>query len=56
MPVDHDAAATVADVPLRREVLVPRAEVLGIRGAGRGAVAPDRRVAGMGSVLLLLFT
>ena len=47
MPVDHDAAAAVADVPLRRQVLVPGAEVLGIGRAGRRPVAPDRRVAGV---------
>ena len=46
VPVDHDATPAVADVPLRGEVLVPGAEVLGIGGAGRGPAAPDRRVAG----------
>ena len=47
VPVDHDAAAAVADMPLRRQVLVPGAEVLGIGRAGGCSVAPDRRVAGV---------
>ena len=47
MPVNHDAPTAVADVPLGREILVPRAEVLGVGRAGGGTVAPDRRVAGM---------
>ena len=47
MPVDHDAAPAIADVPLCRQVLVPGAEVLGIGCAGRRSVAPDRRIAGM---------
>ncbi len=47
VPVDHDAAAAVADVPLRREVLVPGSEVLGVGRAGRRPIAPDGRVAGV---------
>ena len=47
MPVDHDAAAAIAHVPLRRQVLVPGAKVLGIRCAGRRSVAPDCRISGM---------
>ena len=47
MPVDHDAAPTITDVPLRGEVLVPGSEVLGIGCAGRRAVTPDLRIAGM---------
>src|SRR5260370_256972 len=45
MPVNHDPSASVADVPLGHEVLVPRAELLGIRGAGRGRLAPNVRQA-----------
>ena len=46
MPVDHDAAAAVADVPLRHQVLVPGAELLGVGGTCRRALAPDAGVAG----------
>ena len=46
MPIDHDTAPAVADVPLRSEVLVPGSEVLGIRCAGRCPVTPDPRIAG----------
>lgn len=45
MPVDHDAAPAVAHMPLCRQVLVPGAEVLGIRCARRRSVAPDGRIA-----------
>ena len=47
MPVNHDAAPSIADVPLGREVLVPGSEVLGISRASRRSVAPDTRIAGM---------
>src|SRR4051812_30365458 len=47
VPVDHHAAAAVPGVPLGHQVLVPGAELLGIRGARRRrALAPDTRVAG----------
>src|SRR5208282_4041840 len=46
MPIDHDAAPAVAHVPLRRQVLIPGAEVLGIRCARRRSVAPDCWIAG----------
>src|SRR5260370_15502874 len=39
--VDRDAPPAVANMPLRGEVLVPCAEVLGIGGAGGRAAAPD---------------
>src|SRR5216684_2178582 len=45
MPVDHDPAASVAGMPLGHEVLVPRAELLGIRGTGRGRLPPNVRQA-----------
>ena len=38
VPVDHDAATAVAHVPLRGEILIPGAEVLGVGGASGGAV------------------
>ena len=41
MPIDHDAAATIVGVPFSHEVLVPGAELLRVRGAGRGSFAPD---------------
>ena len=47
MPVDHDAAPAVAHMPLRGQVLVPGAEVLGIRCTRRRAIAPDCRVPSM---------
>ena len=46
MPVDHDTTATVADVPLRHQVLIPGAELLGVGGTCRRALAPDARMAG----------
>src|SRR5208282_5021118 len=46
MPIDHDAAPAVAHVPLRRQVLIPGADVLGIRCARRRSVAPDCWIAG----------
>ncbi len=45
VPVDHYAAAAVAHVPLRGEILVPGPEVLRVRSAGSGAVSPNRRIA-----------
>ena len=47
VPVNHDAAAAVADVPLGREILVPSPEMLRIRRAGRCSVAPDGGIAGV---------
>jgi len=47
MPINHHPAPTIADVPLRGEVLVPGSEVLGIRRAGCRAVTPDPRIADM---------
>ena len=38
VPVDHDAPAAVADVPLGHKVLIPRTEFLGIGGQ---AVVPS---------------
>ena len=46
MPVNHDATATVADVPLRHQVLVPGAKLLGIGGTCRRAFTPNAGVAG----------
>lgn len=46
VPVDHDAAPTIAGVPLGGQVLVEGAEVFGIGGAAGGPLAPDRRVTG----------
>ena len=34
-------------MPLRRQVLIPCSEVLGVGRAGGGAVAPDRGIAGV---------
>src|SRR5258708_6272265 len=45
MPVNHDAFTAVAHVPLRHEVLIPSAELLGVRCAGRRRLAPDMRQA-----------
>ena len=42
MPVNHDPAAAIADVPLGHEVLIPGTEFLAVRGAGGGAFAPNR--------------
>lgn len=47
MPMDHHPAPTIADVPLRSELLVPGSEMLGSRRAGCRAVTPDTRIAGM---------
>ena len=44
MPVDHDAAAAIARMPLRGEVLIPCPEVLGIRRACGRPFAPNGRV------------
>jgi hypothetical protein len=41
VPVDQDAAAAVARVPLGEQVLVISAEVRGVRRHGRGALPPD---------------
>ena len=41
VPVDHDAASAIADVPLGHQVLVPGAELFAVGGTGRGALAPD---------------
>jgi len=46
MPIDHDAAAVVADVVFGEQVLVPGADLLGVRRAGGGALAPQRLLAG----------
>jgi hypothetical protein len=45
VPVDHDAAAAVANMPFGYQVLVEGAEVLAVRGACRRAFAPDPRMA-----------
>jgi hypothetical protein len=45
MPVNHDAFTAVAHVPLRHEVLIPSAELFGVRCAGRRRLAPDMRQA-----------
>lgn len=47
VPVDHDAPPTVADMPLRGEVLIPRAVVFGVGRTGSRATAPNGRIAGM---------
>jgi hypothetical protein len=47
MPVDHDPAPAVADVPLRGKVLIPGAEVFGVGGTSGCSIAPDRWVAGV---------
>ena len=54
IPVDHDAPAAVAHLPLGRKVLVPSAEVLGIGRAGGCAFAPDSRVAGIQRALVTI--
>ena len=41
MPVDHDPATVIADVPFGQEVLIPGTELLRVRGARRGAFTPD---------------
>src|SRR5512135_2509364 len=46
VPVDHDAAAAIAHVPLRCQVLIPRTEMFGIGRASRRSFAPDRRITG----------
>ena len=46
MPIDHDTAATVADVPLRHQVLIPGAKLLGVGGTCRRSLAPDAGMAG----------
>jgi len=43
MPVNHDALTAVAYVPLCHEVLIPGAELFGIRSAGRRRLTPDMR-------------
>ena len=45
MPIDHDATPAVAHMPLRGQVLVPGAEVLGIRCTRRRPVTPDGWIA-----------
>ncbi len=45
MPVDHDPFATIADVPFGHEILMPRAKLLRVGGAGRGSLTPDRGAA-----------
>lgn len=41
MPVDHHPATFVASVPLGHQILVPGAELLGVRGAGGGGLTPN---------------
>ena len=41
MPVNHNALTAVAYVPFRHEVLVPGAELFGVRSAGCRRLAPD---------------
>src|SRR4029450_8211170 len=41
MPVDHHPSATIADVPFGHEILIPRAELFGIRGPPRCPPAPN---------------
>src|SRR5260370_35812604 len=43
--VDSDTWTAIAHVPLRRQMLIPGAKVLGVGRAGIGAVAPDCRIA-----------
>src|SRR5712692_4556598 len=43
MLINHDAGTPVADVPLGQEVLVPHTELLAVRGARGGPLAPDVR-------------
>jgi hypothetical protein len=43
--VDHDAAAAIAHMPFREQVLIPCPELLGIGCARRGSFAPDLRLA-----------
>jgi hypothetical protein len=45
--INHNTRATVTHVPLRRHILIPGAEVLGVGRAGRRAGAPDCGIAGM---------
>ncbi len=41
MPVDHHTPTAVPDVPLGHEILIPRAELFGVRGARGGAFPPN---------------
>ena len=45
VPVDHDAAATVANMPFGHQVLVEGSEVLAVGGARRRALTPNPGVA-----------
>jgi len=47
MPVDHDAGPAVTGVPFRHQILIPGAELLRVRGAGRGAFSPELRLANL---------
>ena len=44
MPVDHDATATIANVPFGHQVLIPGAKFLGIRCTGCCAFSPYRGI------------
>ena len=45
MPIDHDATAAVADVPLGGQILVEGAEMFGVGRTRCGAFPPDFRMA-----------
>ena len=40
MPIDHDALAAIAQVPLGEQIVVPGAKLLGVRRAGRRGLSP----------------
>lgn len=50
VPVNHDAATAVADMPLCRQVLIPGTEVLGIGRARICAGSPDCGIRGTGHI------
>jgi len=47
MPINHDAAAAIAHVPLRGEILIPGAVVLGIGGTRRCGRTPNGGISGL---------
>jgi hypothetical protein len=53
MPVNHGTLTAVARVPFRHKVLVPGAELFGIRSAGRRRLAPACHFANYLAVVLI---
>src|SRR5712692_2475904 len=51
MPIDHDPAPSIADMPFGHQVLIPGRELAGVGRTGGGAFSPDLRLAGLERVV-----